>query len=389
MRMISRITNIRVDAALLCCWVACAGLCLMLACGRDRETVAPEAWSKKLMVAIDGQMTPERRAAFKAEFAVATAQYDYSQLDPAEVVQDRNLYQTRPEGVYFHRYIVDGQEVDPAYHEPLRTGRRTGRRWRIPAYEDPLDRFVVTRQIYKIENKWEVVEEYWIILPVAPDKRHALKTMSQIGEYAGAEDMLGNSSAGRRVMVRLPGFKSRIVPARGAASRPANKPDNPAAQQGAGKPAQQRAMVEDTGASPAGKSASHGQKSGLSILPRSGMKARTVIDAHGNQVKVWGQSRSPSKTPGHDAAMEARALQMARSGKYEYVTIQRSWRTATGRVGKSRRIPDVIGVRRDGKIDAIEIRSKTDSPQVLEKRLEEGMGTLPPTRRGETAVFDP
>ncbi len=110
---------------------------------------------------------------------------------------------------------------------------------------------------------------------------------------------------------------------------------------------------------------------------------------HGNPVDVWGQSKSPSRTPGHDAAMEAKALQMARSGKYEYVTIQRSWRTATGRVGKSRKIPDVIGVRRDGKVDAIEIRSKTDSHALLEKRLEQGMATVPRARRGQTIVIDP
>ncbi len=109
----------------------------------------------------------------------------------------------------------------------------------------------------------------------------------------------------------------------------------------------------------------------------------------GRQVAIWGQTRSSSTTPGHDRTMEAKALSMALSGEYEYVTIQRSWRPATGRVGKSRRIPDIIGVRRNGKVDAFEIRSRTDKKNILRQRLQEGMKTLPVKHRGKTSVFEP
>lgn len=47
----------------------------------------------------------------------------YSQLDPAEVVQGRDLFKANADGVAFRRYIVDGREEDPAEHEPLRIGR--------------------------------------------------------------------------------------------------------------------------------------------------------------------------------------------------------------------------------------------------------------------------
>ena len=80
---------------------------------------------------------------------------------------------------------------------------------------------------------------------------------------------------------------------------------------------------------------------------------------------------------------------MARSGDYEYITIQRSWRTATDRVGQSRRIPDLIGVRRDGRVDAFEVRSKSDRRDEPRKRLREGMRSLPSKYRGQTQVLEP
>ncbi len=86
--------------------------------------------------------------------------------------------------------------------------------------------------------------------------------------------------------------------------------------------------------------------------------------------------------------MEAVAHEMADSGSYEYITIQRSWRTATGRLSENRRIPDIIGVRRDGKVDAFEVRSKSDNSDALETRLKEGLNSLPPKHRGRTGVIE-
>jgi hypothetical protein len=86
--------------------------------------------------------------------------------------------------------------------------------------------------------------------------------------------------------------------------------------------------------------------------------------------------------------METKALAMAVSGDYEYITIQRSWRTATGRVSESRRIPDIIGVRRDGRVDAYEVKSSTDKEKELSQRLREGMQSLPAKNRGQYEVLE-
>lgn len=343
---------------------------LSIGCGSDERHEGPG----ELMVATDHQMTPERKRAFEAEFALATERFDYAQLDPAEVVQGRDLEHAHGDGRSFRRYVIDGREVRKDSHEALRPGRHGGRMWRIPYYYDPQHRFVVVRQIIKVDDRWELIVEDWVFMPADPEDRRALEIILGIGEVAGAEDMLGNSSAGRRLVARPPGFTTRVTPARGPPSRPASQAGQ------SGQPRKNtRAMSEVT----------RRQRSGLSVVPRPGMSARTVEDMNGNPVKIWGQSRSPSKTPGHDATMERHARKMARSGEYEYITIQRSWRTATGRVSKSRKIPDIIGVRRDGKVDAVEVRSKTDSERVLQRRLDDSMETLPPERQGETLVINP
>jgi hypothetical protein len=133
----------------------------------------------------------------------------------------------------------------------------------------------------------------------------------------------------------------------------------------------------------------------LKVVKRSGMPESDAIDSSGNPViidgrpiKVYGQAfRSSSTTPGHGDAMMDLVARLAPTGDYEYFTLQRSWRTATGRVGSSGDIPDVIGVRRDGKVDAWEVQSATDDPVSLRQRLSKGMNSLPLERRGNTDVI--
>jgi hypothetical protein len=132
------------------------------------------------------------------------------------------------------------------------------------------------------------------------------------------------------------------------------------------------------------------QTSGLIVVPRPGMTSRTITASNGNRLTVWGQAEpSTSTTRGHAEAMNNLAERLAATGEYEYVTLQRSWRTATGREGTSARVPDVIGVRRNGVVDAWEVRSATDVRDVLIRRLREGMNTLPPARRGTIDVIPP
>jgi hypothetical protein len=79
---------------------------------------------------------------------------------------------------------------------------------------------------------------------------------------------------------------------------------------------------------------------------------------------------------------------MAQSGEYEYITMQRSWRTATNRVGQSKWQPDVIGVRRDGKVDAFEVRSDSQTRQELIDKLRAGRKSLPSERHGRIDVIE-
>ena len=129
--------------------------------------------------------------------------------------------------------------------------------------------------------------------------------------------------------------------------------------------------------------------SGLAVVRRRNMQSRVVQDKNGREVTIWGQSSSSSKTAGHDIAIDNQAARMAESGAYEYITLQRNWRTATGRVGKNRNIPDLIGVRRDGRVDAVEVRSDSDTAAALRRRLQIGLNSLPKSRRGRIQVIQP
>jgi hypothetical protein len=80
---------------------------------------------------------------------------------------------------------------------------------------------------------------------------------------------------------------------------------------------------------------------------------------------------------------------MAQTGDYESIFLQRSWRTATGRVGTSGEIPDIIGVRRTGTVDAFEVRSTSQTEAELLTKLRQGMRTLPSERQGVFGVLEP
>ena len=135
----------------------------------------------------------------------------------------------------------------------------------------------------------------------------------------------------------------------------------------------------------------------LKVVKRSNMPENVATDLNGNSViidgkpvMVYGQAtQGSSTTPGHGDAMIDLIARLAPTGDYEYFTLQRSWRTATGRVAADGKIPDVIGVRRNGKVDAWEVESTTDDPAILRQRLSKGMNSLPLERRGNIDVIPP
>jgi hypothetical protein len=130
----------------------------------------------------------------------------------------------------------------------------------------------------------------------------------------------------------------------------------------------------------------------MSVVPRPGMDVREIAASNGRLVKVYGQEFSSSTTNGHAAAIVRKATEMAKSGDYEYVLMQRSWRTATNRAADGsdgRLIPDVIGVRTNGKVDAFEVMSRNDLRDTLLAKLNRGMNSLPLDRQGNIDVIQP
>jgi len=106
-----------------------------------------------------------------------------------------------------------------------------------------------------------------------------------------------------------------------------------------------------------------------------------------NATKVLGTAQT-TRTEGHVLQIARQVQRMTQSGEYEYITFNRSWKVTTGlkdAAGELR--PDIIGVRRNGVVDAIEVMSRTDKYPQLIKRLNEGLQTLPAQNRGTVQVI--
>jgi predicted lipoprotein len=114
-----------------------------------------------------------------------------------------------------------------------------------------------------------------------------------------------------------------------------------------------------------------------------------VTAKNGKKVPIYGQNVSTSGTPGHDSKILSHAMELAHSGEYAYIMMQRSWRTATDRQAKSGLIPDLIAVRLDGKVDAWEVKSRTDNVDVLRARLRSGMDSVPVEWQGDFDIMIP
>jgi hypothetical protein len=128
---------------------------------------------------------------------------------------------------------------------------------------------------------------------------------------------------------------------------------------------------------------------GISPVERPAVPKQELRDPNGDPVTIYGQTGSSSTTNGHPEAMVQKAQEMVSSGKYRYIFFQRAWRTATGRLSESGLIPDILGVTRDGKVDAFEVLSNTDTRSALLERLQGGMDSLPEEIKGIYDVIPP
>jgi RHS repeat-associated protein len=124
------------------------------------------------------------------------------------------------------------------------------------------------------------------------------------------------------------------------------------------------------------------------VAIRGSTRGGTGQPASGSSI-IGQLSRTSSKTPGHAEVAEQLANRLAASGKYERVYLGQSWTTATSGTVRSRNLPDVIGVRKNGKIDAWEVESATDNALALYERLKGKMQELPAAMQGTIKVLRP
>ena len=95
------------------------------------------------------------------------------------------------------------------------------------------------------------------------------------------------------------------------------------------------------------------------------------------------------RSPWHASTILAKATAWAKSGRYERIFLDRSWRSVAGTTGEfSLREPDAIGVRFDGKYDALEVASDTDTVPKRRQRVLEAMSELPAEKRGNIEIVD-
>ncbi len=94
-----------------------------------------------------------------------------------------------------------------------------------------------------------------------------------------------------------------------------------------------------------------------------------------NGVAIYGTAQTTSD-PQHAALINQKASDLAASGDYDVITLDLSWRTATGRHATSGNRPDIIAIHHDGSILAIEIGSAGDTANTLYPRLYEGKGSF-------------
>ena len=125
--------------------------------------------------------------------------------------------------------------------------------------------------------------------------------------------------------------------------------------------------------------------SGLEVIGRSGMAERKV-QIPGRAVIIYGTAQYTG-SPGHFEASFNTATEKAKTTKYDYLTLNRSWHTSTGLKASDLR-PDVIGVKCLGTVDGWGVPSCTDKPEELLKRLNEGELSLPASRQGEAELVD-
>ncbi|MFM9966310.1 MAG: hypothetical protein ACKV2Q_34470, partial [Planctomycetaceae bacterium] len=108
---------------------------------------------------------------------------------------------------------------------------------------------------------------------------------------------------------------------------------------------------------------------------------RKILKENWNGVLVYGEPQNtthaadPNNDP-HAVAVNLKVQELVTTGDFEMVAMDLSWRTVTGRRAQSTNRPDIIAIRRDGSILAIEIQSPGQDPLDLHARLDAGISSF-------------
>ena len=106
-----------------------------------------------------------------------------------------------------------------------------------------------------------------------------------------------------------------------------------------------------------------------------------------NGVPIYGSAQK-TQTNGHWVRSMREAIEMARSGQYREIHLNRDWGSFTGGRVTGRK-PDVAGVRKSGEIDVVEVPSRSDQKkgnQHLIDRNDTLMQRLPAEERGRIII---
>ncbi len=131
---------------------------------------------------------------------------------------------------------------------------------------------------------------------------------------------------------------------------------------------------------------------GVGLIPRKDFNQAQILELRGADGDFSILLGTPQVTSGnHAAIVESFARMRFTDGSADYIVMNRSLKTATGRTnlgGVSGYRPDIAVVNRDGTVDLYEVQSMHDDPSVLITKLRQMIAPLPPGNQGKLYFVD-
>lgn len=127
----------------------------------------------------------------------------------------------------------------------------------------------------------------------------------------------------------------------------------------------------------------------IGYIARTNMPHAEIPNPSGRPTILLGTAQTVEEGAGetmHRLTVARLAHEAGKTGEYEYIVMNRSLKTATGGLSADNRFPDITLVRRDGRVEMVEVRSNGQTAAELELKLEQMLETLPPERRGTSRV---